>query len=73
MTYSSQLFNFLIFVDSLTVNNFQNEASKAELDLTGDSEEMFRARKKWDRQKKKMITVEVTVILTGRGRFCILP
>lgn len=51
------------------MNNFQNEASKAELDLTGDSEEMFKARKKWDRQKKKMVTVEVIVILTDREHF----
>ncbi|KAL1500921.1 hypothetical protein ABEB36_006340 [Hypothenemus hampei] len=45
----------------LTVNNFQNEASKVQMDLTGDSEEAMklnRSLKKWDRKKKKMVTVE---------------
>ncbi|XP_066138738.1 ATP-dependent RNA helicase DDX54 [Euwallacea fornicatus] len=44
-----------------TVDNFQNEASKVQLDLTGDSEQMFKLNqslKKWDRVKKKMVTVD---------------
>lgn len=49
------MFNF-----SLIVNNFQRDASNAQLDLTGDSAESIRLSKqmlKWDRKKKKMITV----------------
>ncbi|XP_076255680.1 ATP-dependent RNA helicase DDX54 isoform X2 [Rhynchophorus ferrugineus] len=45
----------------LSVNNFQSEASKVQLDLTGDSEEAMklnRSMKMWDRKKKKMVTVE---------------
>lgn len=44
----------------LTVNNFQRDASNAQLDLTGDSAESIQLTKqmqKWDRKKKKMITV----------------
>jgi predicted GIY-YIG superfamily endonuclease len=44
------------------VNNFQNEASKVQLDLTCDSEEGMRRStqmKKWDRKKKKMVAVQV--------------
>lgn len=46
--------------EGLAVNSFQNEASQAQFDLTGDSEEAFtlhKQLKKWDRKKKKMVTV----------------
>lgn len=45
---------------SLAVNNFQQEASKVQFDLTGDSEEMNKLSnqiKKWDRKKKKMVVI----------------
>jgi ATP-dependent RNA helicase DDX54/DBP10 len=48
--------------EGLAVNNFQNEASKVQLDLTCDSEEGMRRStqmRKWDRKKKKMVTVQV--------------
>jgi hypothetical protein len=44
------------------VNNFEHEASKAKLDLTGDSEETLRKQsrlKRWDRKKKKMVAVNM--------------
>lgn len=47
----------------LAVNNFKSAASRAEMDLTGDSEETRRLQtnmKKWDRKKKKMITINNT-------------
>ncbi|XP_066256724.1 ATP-dependent RNA helicase DDX54 [Euwallacea similis] len=47
--------------EGYTVGNFQNEASKVQLDLTGDSEQMFKLNqslKKWDRVKKKMVTID---------------
>lgn len=47
--------------EGLSVNNFQTEANKAQLDLTGDSVEAMRfskQTKKWDRKKKKMVTVQ---------------
>nr|CAI5860206.1 unnamed protein product [Callosobruchus analis] len=46
--------------EGYAVNNFQKEASKAQLDLVGDSEEglrMNRHVKMWDRKKKKMVAV----------------
>jgi len=46
--------------EGLAVNNFQQEASKAQLDLTGDSSEMMQKSKqlmRWDRKKKKMVAV----------------
>lgn len=46
--------------EGLAVNSFQQEASKAQLDLTGDSEEtqkLSKQLKRWDRKKKKMVTV----------------
>lgn len=46
--------------EGLAVNNFQNEASQAQLDLTGDTEETYKLNKqlkKWDRKKKKMVAV----------------
>lgn len=46
--------------DGLAVNNFMTEAEKAQLDLTADNEESLRLQtqlKKWDRKKKKMITI----------------
>ncbi|XP_050313208.1 ATP-dependent RNA helicase DDX54 [Anthonomus grandis grandis] len=45
----------------LTVNSFQTEASKVQLDLTGDTERSMKLNstlKKWDRKKKKMVAVE---------------
>ncbi|XP_030767680.1 ATP-dependent RNA helicase DDX54 [Sitophilus oryzae] len=47
--------------EGLLVNNFQNEASKVQFDITGDSEKAMKlnsSMKKWDRKKKKMVTVE---------------
>lgn len=46
--------------DGLAVNNFANAAEKVQMDLTADNEESRRLQtqvKKWDRKKKKMITV----------------
>lgn len=46
--------------EGLAVNNFQNEASQAQLDLTGDTEETYKLHKqlqRWDRKKKKMVAV----------------
>ncbi|RZB58826.1 ATP-dependent RNA helicase DDX54 [Asbolus verrucosus] len=46
--------------EGLAVNNFQNEASQVQFDLTCDSEEMMRKSaqmKKWDRKKKKMVAL----------------
>ncbi|XP_035725205.1 ATP-dependent RNA helicase DDX54-like [Vespa mandarinia] len=46
--------------DGLAVNNFMTEAEKVQLDLTADNEESLRLQtqlKKWDRKKKKMITI----------------
>ncbi|XP_063906529.1 ATP-dependent RNA helicase DDX54 [Zophobas morio] len=47
--------------EGLAVNNFQNEATKVQLDLTLDSEDAMRKNaqtKKWDRKKKKMVAVQ---------------
>nr|XP_023017464.1 ATP-dependent RNA helicase DDX54 [Leptinotarsa decemlineata] len=44
----------------LSVNNFQKEATRAQLDLVGDSEEILRLNKQqkvWDRKKKKMVAL----------------
>lgn len=46
---------------SLAVNTFTTEADKAQMDLTADNEEgqhLQTQLKKWDRKKKKMITIE---------------
>jgi len=46
---------------SLAVNTFATEADKAQMDLTADNEESQHLQtqlKKWDRKKKKMVTVE---------------
>ncbi|KAJ8934981.1 hypothetical protein NQ318_014148 [Aromia moschata] len=46
--------------EGLAVNNFQKEASSAQLDLLGDSGEtqkMNKMSKMWDRKKKKMVAV----------------
>ncbi|XP_033190645.1 ATP-dependent RNA helicase DDX54 isoform X1 [Bombus vancouverensis nearcticus] len=46
--------------EGLAVNSFNTEADKVQMDLTADNEESqrFQAQiKKWDRKKKKMITV----------------
>ncbi|GJQ84455.1 hypothetical protein Trydic_g15666 [Trypoxylus dichotomus] len=48
--------------EGLAVNNFNQEATKVQFDLTGDSEDMIKTAKqvkKWDRKKKKMITINV--------------
>ncbi|KAK9693141.1 Helicase conserved C-terminal domain [Popillia japonica] len=48
--------------EGLAVNNFNQEATKVQFDITGDSEEMIKTAKqikKWDRKKKKMVTVNV--------------
>lgn len=47
--------------DGLAVNTFATEADKAQMDLTADNEEgqhLQTQLKKWDRKKKKMVTVE---------------
>lgn len=47
----------------LAVNNFQKEASNAQLDLVGDSEEALRMQRQlkvWDRKKKKMVALPVS-------------
>lgn len=47
---------------SFAVNNFNQEAGKVQFDLTGDSEETMKVSKqikKWDRKKKKMVTVDL--------------
>ncbi|KAK3910911.1 ATP-dependent RNA helicase DDX54 [Frankliniella fusca] len=56
--------------------NFYKEASSATLDLTGDTEEMMRNKKrqmKWDRKKKKMVQVnpdkKVSMIKTESGQW----
>ncbi|XP_011312648.1 ATP-dependent RNA helicase DDX54 [Fopius arisanus] len=46
--------------DGLAVNNFANAAEHVQMELTADNEESRRLQKqvkKWDRKKKKMITV----------------
>lgn len=46
--------------DGLAVNSFNTEAEKAQLELTADNEESQRLQtqiRRWDRKKKKMITV----------------
>lgn len=46
--------------EGLAVNSFNTEADKIQMDLTADNEESqrFQAQiKKWDRKKKKMITI----------------
>ncbi|XP_066581987.1 ATP-dependent RNA helicase DDX54 isoform X2 [Prorops nasuta] len=46
--------------DGLAVNTFATEAEKAQMDLTADSEDSRRLQtqlKKWDRKKKKMVTI----------------
>ncbi|XP_033335243.2 ATP-dependent RNA helicase DDX54 isoform X3 [Megalopta genalis] len=46
--------------EGLAVNSFNTEADKVQMDLTGDNEESQRLQaqiKKWDRKKKKMVTV----------------
>ncbi|KAJ8957599.1 hypothetical protein NQ314_006525 [Rhamnusium bicolor] len=46
--------------EGLAVNNFQKEASGAQLDLVGDSEDTLKIHKQlkvWDRKKKKMVAV----------------
>ncbi|XP_076619008.1 ATP-dependent RNA helicase DDX54 [Colletes latitarsis] len=46
--------------EGLAVNFFDTEANKAQLDLTADNEESQRLQaqiKKWDRKKKKMVTI----------------
>ncbi|XP_078050326.1 ATP-dependent RNA helicase DDX54 [Augochlora pura] len=46
--------------EGLAVNSFNTEADKVQMDLTADNEESQRLQaqiKKWDRKKKKMVTV----------------
>ncbi|XP_054002117.1 ATP-dependent RNA helicase DDX54 [Hylaeus anthracinus] len=46
--------------DGLAVNSFNTEADKVQMDLTADNEESRRLQKqikKWDRKKKKMVTI----------------
>ncbi|KYQ50715.1 ATP-dependent RNA helicase DDX54 [Trachymyrmex zeteki] len=47
--------------DGLAVNTFATEVDKAQMDLTADNEESQHLQtqlKKWDRKRKKMITIE---------------
>ena len=52
---------FVTFYDfRLSVNGFAKDAEKFQVDLMADSEESRRLQtqiKKWDRKKKKMITI----------------
>lgn len=67
ITYSSFLLfscyfclTFILF-SSLAVNTFSTEADKAQMDLTADNEQSRHLQtqlKKWDRKKKKMITID---------------
>lgn len=44
----------------LSVNTFATEAEKAQLEFTADNEQSRRLQtqiKKWDRKKKKMVTI----------------
>ncbi|CAK9831646.1 ATP-dependent RNA helicase DDX54 [Anthophora retusa] len=46
--------------EGLAVNSFNTEAEKVQMDLTADNEESQRLQaqiKKWDRKKKKMVTI----------------
>ncbi|XP_034190924.1 ATP-dependent RNA helicase DDX54 isoform X1 [Osmia lignaria lignaria] len=46
--------------EGLAVNSFNTEAEKVQMDLTADNEESQRLHaqlKKWDRKKKKMVTI----------------
>lgn len=46
--------------EGLAVNSFNTEAEKVQMDLTADNEESQRLQaqiKKWDRKKKKIITI----------------
>ncbi|KZC05284.1 PREDICTED: ATP-dependent RNA helicase DDX54 [Dufourea novaeangliae] len=46
--------------EGLAVNSFNTEADKVQMDLTADNEESQRLQtqiKKWDRKKKKMVTI----------------
>lgn len=55
----------------MAVNNFNQEATKVQFDITGDSEEMIKTAKqikKWDRKKKKMVTVNVVSVYTVISR-----
>lgn len=48
--------------EGLAVNNFNQDIRKVQFDLTGDTEQTIKVSKqikKWDRKKKKMITVDV--------------
>ncbi|XP_029158210.1 ATP-dependent RNA helicase DDX54 [Nylanderia fulva] len=47
--------------EGLAVNNFATEADKAQMDLMADNEEsqhLQKQLKKWDRKKKKMVTID---------------
>ncbi|XP_076754724.1 ATP-dependent RNA helicase DDX54 [Xylocopa sonorina] len=46
--------------EGLAVNSFNTEAERVQMDLTADNEESYRLQtqiKKWDRKKKKMVTI----------------
>jgi len=46
---------------SLAVNTFATEADKAQMDLIADNEDsqhLQKQLKKWDRKKKKMVTID---------------
>lgn len=58
--FLSQFVCVLLLFFRLAVNTFATEAERAQLDLTADNEEEQKLQmqiKKWDRKKKKMITV----------------
>lgn len=53
----------------LAVNNFADEANKAAFDITGDNEEGLKTQKqlkKWDKKKKKMVDVPVSIFFSGK-------
>lgn len=49
--------------EGLSINNFQQDVDKVQFDITGDSAETMKLSKqikKWDRKKKKMVTINPT-------------
>lgn len=66
-------FALYIYLCRLAVNNFTQEANNATIEFSGDNEQSMKLQKqikKWDRKKKKMVTVNnVSVFLykTVRG------
>lgn len=52
---------------SLAVNSFSMEAERMQMDLSADNEDSRRLQtqlKRWDRKKKKMVTVHKVIYLS---------